>query len=182
MTKDTQRVLLGIVFIIIGISILLIKDSQITAKDQTLEDEPVSVVGLSANVIEENKVPRQILIPSLSLDLPVKKAEVINGYWEVFDDTAAWGNGSGIPGEKGNTVIFAHAKKELFAPIKNIEIGSKIIVFTDKNTYQYTVESLEEVSPRTTRVISATEDETVTLYTCSGYNDSKRFIVKAKRS
>lgn len=147
----------------------------------SFKDEPVEVVGFEPQESEEVKVPTRILIPDLSIDLSVKKAEIIEGYWEVFEDSAAWGDGSGLPGEVGNQVIFAHARKGLFLPLREVEEGMKVYTFTDSDWYTYEVTEIKEVLPNETEVIAETEDERITLYTCSGFNDSKRIIVIGKR-
>lgn len=130
----------------------------------------------------DNKPPIRIVIPDLSIDLPVKEARVIKGYWEVFPDVAGFGLGSAYPEEVGNEVIFAHARPGLFLPLKDAKIGQKIVVFTKDKWYSYTVSDIKEVNPNQIEVIAPTQDSTLTLYTCSGFADSKRLIVTAKRS
>lgn len=126
--------------------------------------------------------PIRIVIADLSIDLPVKEARVIKGYWEVFPDVAGFGLGSAYPDEQGNQVIFAHARPGLFLPLKDTKIGQKIVVFTKDKWYSYTVSDIKEVNPNQIEVIAPTQDATLTLYTCSGFADSKRLIVTAKRS
>lgn len=92
------------------------------------------------------------------------------------------GDGSGIPGKEGNQVVFAHAREGLFLPLRSIESGEAIYVFTASKWYRYIVKEIKEVLPTQIEVIAPTEDETLTLYTCSGFSDSKRLIVVAKPS
>ncbi len=133
--------------------------------------------------IEKDKFPPvKISIPSLSIDIPVKEAKVVNGYWELFEDAAGWGVGSAYPGEVGNQVIFAHAREGLFLPLKKAKPDQKIIVFTKDKWFEYKISEIKEVLPSQTEVIAPTTDETLTLYTCSGFSDSKRLIVVAKRA
>ena len=127
--------------------------------------------------------PVRIVIPSLEIDLPVKTANIVNGYWEVFSDSAGFGQGSAYPEDnQGNQVIFAHARKGLFLPLRDIKQGAEVMVFTSDKWYSYKVEEIKEVLPSQTEVIAPTDDSVLTLYTCSGYADSKRLIVKAKKS
>jgi len=128
-------------------------------------------------------IPRRSpqLTESFRINLEVKKASVIDGYWEVFQESAGWGEGSGIPGEKGNQVIFAHARKGLFLPLRSIKVGEEIYVLTEGEWYKYKVSDVKEVYPNETDVILPTEDERLTLYTCSGFSDEKRLIVTAFR-
>lgn len=127
------------------------------------------------------EIPTQIIIPSVAIDIPVKESKIVNGYWEVFENSAGWGEGSAAPDEIGNQVIFAHARQGLFLPLQNVKSGQKVYILTDNKFYTYEVESIHEVNPSETEVIKPTPDSVLTLYTCSGLADSKRLIVKAKK-
>ena len=135
--------------------------------------------NLLGKVIQKDP-PTHIIIPSLSIDLPVIEAPVINGYWETSDTSASHGVGSAVPGQDGNMVIFAHARQGLFLPLRNITNGADIYVMTKNKWYQYKVVDTKLVYPNQTEVISPTHDQTLTLYTCDGYFDEKRFIAVAK--
>ena len=111
----------------------------------------------------------------------MKPAKVVKGKWEVFEDSAAFGLGSTEPGKAGNTVIFAHARKGLFLPLRDIKNSDKVYVMTKDKWFAYEVKEIREVYPKQIEVIAPTTDETLTLYTCSGFADSKRLIVIAKR-
>lgn len=126
-------------------------------------------------------MPQRIVVPAISTDIAVKPAKVIKGKWEVFEDSAAFGLGSTEPGKAGNTVIFAHARKGLFLPLRDIKNSDKVYLMTKDKWFAYEVKEIKEVLPSDISVIKPTEDETLTLYTCSGFADSKRLIVVAKR-
>lgn len=130
----------------------------------------------------EKLPPTRILIPDLKIDLLVKEALVKNGYWEVFSDAAGFGAGSAYPEEDGNQVIFAHARQGMFAPLKDAKTGQNIMVFTRDKWYSYTISDIKEVLPNQLEVIAPTKEAILTLYTCSGYADSKRLIVVAKKN
>lgn len=182
MSKKYSKLPFGLALLFVGILLVIGQLSKGTnGENYTFASEPVEVKGLSQ---EEGALvlPKKIIIPTLSINLEIKKAEIINGYWEVFPDAAAWGSGSGLPGKTGNQVIFAHAHDGLFLPLKNIKVGMSIYVLTDNDWYQYSVKEIKEVYPSQVEVISPTEDETLTLYTCSGFKDSKRLIVISKRT
>ena len=57
----------------------------------------------------------------------------------------------------------------------------KVTIKTISKEYTYEVKEIKQVYPKELEVIAATTDETLTLYTCSGFNDTKRLIVIAKR-
>jgi len=164
----------GLLFIVAG----LMKE---VGRVYTFKSEPVDVQGFSEEVTEEKELPIKVEIPEVYIDLPIRKAQVVEGYWEVFEDTAGWGSGSGFPGENGNQVIFAHARDGLFLPLLYVKKGMKVTISTESETYTYEVNEIKEVYPDQTEVIAPTEDETLTLYTCSGFGDKKRLIVTANR-
>src|SRR3989338_1348336 len=126
--------------------------------------------------------PTRIVISALNINIPVKDANIISGFWEVFPDSAGFGLGSAYPEEAGNTVIFAHARQGLFLPLKDIRAGENILVLTSAAWYSYTVREIKEVLPSQTEVIAPTAESILTLYTCSGYADSKRLIVTAVKN
>lgn len=126
-------------------------------------------------------LPLRVIIPSVSIDLPIRPAQVIKGKWEVFEDSASFGLGSASPGTVGNSVVFAHARKGYFLPLRGIKKDNLIYILTTRDWYTYRVDTIKEVLPTDISVIAPTDDETLTLYTCSGFADSKRIIVAAKR-
>jgi LPXTG-site transpeptidase (sortase) family protein len=177
-----SQVVLGIALVVLGL-ILVFGRNRIASNlsNDTFASEPVEIQGFSVDEVDETSLPKQIIISSLGIDLAVKQAKVVDGYWEVFSDSAGWGEGSGIPGEAGNQVIFAHARDGLFLPLRRVEKGMKVYVLVEDTWYSYEVTEVKEVYPNDTEVIKPTEDERLTLYTCSGFTDSKRLIVSAKR-
>lgn len=143
------------------------------------KNDPIKIN--SALLANKNKGsdPVRILIPSAGIDLPVVNAQVINGYWELSDKTASYGVGSGYPGQKGNTVIFAHARQGLFYNLKDVKLGDTVYVFTKNKWFRYKVNKITAVYPNETQVIMPTKNQTLTLYTCTGFYDQKRLIVQA---
>lgn len=151
----------------------------------SFSEEPVKV-DKSLTDIDNEKTktknpPVRILIPALQIDLPVKEAKVVKGYWEVFRDSAAFGLGSAYPDEAGNQVIFAHAREGLFLPLRKAQIGQNVMVLTKDKWYSYKIRDIKEVLPNQTEVIAPTKEAILTLYTCSGFSDSKRLIVTAEK-
>ncbi len=179
--EKTTREKLGLAISLIVLGVLFIWNrTPSTVASDTFKNEPVKVQGFDTQNAEGD-LPTRVVIPGLGIDLPVERAKIIDGYWEVFEDTAAWGEDSGLPGKPGNQVVFAHAREGLFLPLKDVSEGEVIYILTNSDWYSYKVAEIKEVLPNQTEVIAPTLDETLTLYTCSGFNDSKRLIVIAKR-
>jgi LPXTG-site transpeptidase (sortase) family protein len=136
--------------------------------------------SLLHEAITDRPLPTRVIIPGVGIDVGIRPARVVAGKWEVFEDSGSYGLGSGNPGQIGNMVLFAHARKDYFLNLRDVKVGASIYVFTDSMWYHYKVSETHEVSPTDISVIKPTEDETLTLYTCSGFADSKRMIVAAK--
>lgn len=156
--------------------------SPTTPESNSFASEPVKVSGFSDKENQNIKPPERVVIPELSIDLPVRQAPLVNGYWQVYSDSAGWGEGSGLPGQPGNQVVFAHARVGLFKPLRGAKEGMRVYIFTKDSWLSYLITDVKEVLPNQTEVIKPTEDETLTLYTCSGFGDSRRLIVIAKRN
>lgn len=147
---------------------------------QEIIAEPITAdTSFTATPVTAPK-PVQILIPSVNIDLPVTSSALRNGYWVTSETTASFGEGSSPPGEGSNTVIFAHAREGLFLPLREVKQGQSVYVFTTNRYFRYEIISIAEVAPTETYTIKPTEDERLTLFTCSGFLDSKRLVVTAK--
>ena len=127
---------------------------------------------------KESEVVR-IVIPNRSIDIEVNHAKIKQGYWETSEDSASHGEGTANPGEKGNVVIFAHAREGFFYNLKDAKKDDVVYVFTKDQWYKYKVSEIKNVYPNNVETVAPTKDEVLTLFTCSGFFDEKRLIVKA---
>lgn len=127
------------------------------------------------------KTVQRIMIPDLFVDVQVAAAPLKNGYWQVYEDKASWAEGTGLPGQEGNQVIFAHARAGLFAALKATRPGM-IITLEAGKSYQYLIEKVFIVEPGDLSILDQTVgQEILTLYTCAGEEDSLRLVVRARR-
>lgn len=143
--------------------------------------EPIRIDGALMGLSSDEYKPIRIVIPRVAIDVPVVEAPVTGGLWELSETSASHGQGSANPGEKGNAVIFAHARDGLFGPIRDMKNGDAVYIFTKERWFKYKIVDIKQVNPDQLEVIAPTGDETLTLFTCSGFLDSKRFIAVAKR-
>ena len=88
---------------------------------------------------------------------------------------------SAKPGEPGNIIIYGHNTRQIMGNIRALKGYETIQLTTQDGTiHKYKISLIDEVDPSETKYLLPTEEETVTLYTCSGFMDKKRFIVQAK--
>ncbi len=129
---------------------------------------------------EFTQEPSWVILPSVGIDLPVKTAIINYDTWEVSLDSASYGDTTTIPGNSGNTVIFAHDLDPLFSQLPNVVEGDYIHVFTEKDWFVYKITETTIVSPEDIHILKPKGHYEITLYTCTGENYSKRFIVKGQ--
>ncbi|HYM65322.1 MAG TPA: sortase [Candidatus Sulfotelmatobacter sp.] len=168
---------IGLIFISLALFLLIFPIHLPTKKPST--KNPIVINSKLLSSVKKETDPLRILIPKRDIDLPIIDAKVVDGYWELSETTASYGLGSGHPGQKGNTVIFAHARQGLFYNLKDVVLGDTIYVFTKDKWYRYKVSKITAVYPNQTDIIAPTKTEVLTLYTCTGFNDEKRLIVQA---
>jgi LPXTG-site transpeptidase (sortase) family protein len=124
------------------------------------------------------KIPSNIKIPKLNLDLAVSASVVKGNDWEVFDDKVAWLSTSSLPGE-GNTILYAHDRVGLFADLYKLKIGDEISIFSNDSWKTYKVIEVRKVLPTDINSILSNRNR-LTLYTCNGAFDQKRLVVYAE--
>lgn len=118
--------------------------------------------------------PTHIKAYPVGVDIDIKPAVIVNGVWPVFPDTAGFINND------NNLIIYGHNKDNILGPIRYIKIGAIVeITGSDNKNYKYEVTKTDTVDPNNLEYIKSTDIETLTLYTCTGFLDSKRFIVVA---
>ncbi len=105
-----------------------------------------------------------------------------DGQWTISPNSASYWMQSARPGENGNIVIYGHNTKENLGNLRAMYAGAEVTLTTDDGqTHVYEVTEWHETQPNDTSWLKPTETETLTLYTCSGFLDSLRFVVRAVR-
>ncbi len=138
-------------------------------------------ISVEAEEIKEGINPIQLTIDSFSINLPVISLNISEGVWEVNDEAANHLSSSAKIGEGSNIVIYGHNKWAVLGKIKDIKAGDVInLVGQDTKVYQYQVFETLTVTPEDIEHVLPTDSEQLTIYTCAGFADTKRFIIKAR--
>lgn len=141
----------------------------------------LSFAQVPAAVATGGEIPNQIIIPSLKIDIPVDEAEIKEGIWQISYKNATFLKTSARPGMGGNIVIYGHNKKAIFGSLPYLALGQKVILKTrEGKTYEYEVYRKEFVAPSRVDLVSPTDHEELTLFTCWGLFDGRRVVVKAR--
>lgn len=124
--------------------------------------------------------PARINIGSVGIDLSVEEGKIDSGIWQISDKNATYLIGSDVPGRSGNIIIYGHNKWEIFGKLGTVGEGNVVEIFTKGGKeFRYRVVSISVVDPTDIGVIAPTNYQVLTIYTCTGFLDSKRLVVKA---
>lgn len=116
--------------------------------------------------------PNRIVIPSLSIDLPVGVGTYNpdNGIWTV-DTTKAYYADASMPinNSNGTTLIYGHAQSTVFETLPQIQPDAEAIVYTDSGfIFHYHLTSRKDVPPNDVSVFTANGPPKLVLQTCIG--------------
>lgn len=130
--------------------------------------------------VKEVSTPNRIVINKLNVDLPVVTSKIKNGKWEVTDKGVSYLESSVIPGQLGNSIMYGHNWTNILGNLINIKTGETVEVYFENGTKkEFIVSLIQEVKPNDISILNNSKDTRITLYTCSGFLDSKRFVVVA---
>jgi LPXTG-site transpeptidase (sortase) family protein len=132
------------------------------------------------NIGDSGEKPIEIIIPAINLDLPVIPAKLVRGNWEATSRGVSYLSSSPIPGTEGNSILYGHDWPNLLGNILKLKPGQIVkIKYLDGKIKIFTINSTVFVSPNETSILAPSKDTRITLYTCAGLFDSKRFVVTA---
>ena len=140
---------------------------------------PQSTNLISWNPSAEGR-PVGIKIPSIDRELPIVPSKINNNVWETTKIGVSYLSTSPVPGEIGNSVLYGHNYPNLLKDLTKVKVGDEIvIIFENGGEKKFEVRFTQEVGPNQSSILNPTDDRRITLYTCSGFLDSKRFVVTA---
>jgi sortase A len=129
----------------------------------------------------KGELPTQITIPSIGIDLPIELGSIQDGVWQISYTKPTFLDSSARPGTGGNVVIYGHNKKLIFGNLPYLSVGQKVTIKTvGGKTYTYEVYKKDFVRPDRVDLVSPTDREELTIFTCWGILDSYRAVIKAR--
>jgi LPXTG-site transpeptidase (sortase) family protein len=76
--------------------------------------------------------------------------------------------------------LYGHNWSALLGSLPKIKPGDKIkIILSNGQEKNFVVKYTSIVAPSDTKILSDSADSRITLYTCAGFLDSKRFVATA---
>lgn len=127
--------------------------------------------------------PAKVYIPRLSRVLYVSDGYVTGDRWAISETGVSYLTTSGIPGETGNAVIYGHNTQAILGGLWRVQDGDTIYVVLDSGDFvKYQVYERKEIKPTQVEILNQSPDSRLTLYTCSGFLDTARFVIVAKKA
>lgn len=125
--------------------------------------------------------PIGLVIKSVGIELPILPARIQRGgVWESTPRGVSYLSSSPLPGESGNSILYGHNWPNLLGSLPQVKPGSSIeIVFADGSRKKFVITFTSLVTPDQSHILAPTADSRITLYTCAGFLDSRRFVVTA---
>lgn len=103
-----------------------------------------------------------------------------NGVWSIPATAAAHLVTSAYPYEPNNIIIYGHNTWAVFAKLKNVQKADLVkLTLANGSERIYEIIEITEVTPDKIEYLKPTQSETLTIYTCAGWMDSKRLIIRA---
>lgn len=131
----------------------------------------------------KKRKPLWIQIPSVKINLPIETSEIQGTNWTTTDLGVSYLESTPLPGEAGNAILYGHNLPNLLGPLHKVRVGDKIIVsYPGDRTVEFTVSYITVVSPDQVKILENSKDSRLTIYTCTGFLDGKRFVVTAMKN
>lgn len=168
------RHFLSLILIILGASLVLL-----AAFNKTNFQIPQKEVA-SANFVPK---PTKLYIPKLGKILYVSDGYVVDNRWIISETGVSYLTSSAIPGQVGNTVIYGHNTNNILGGLPQVVDGDTVYVIRrDGDFIKYQVFETKVIEPTQVDILNQSTDSRLTIYTCTGFLDSARFVVIAKQA
>ncbi len=169
--------LLGACSILIGCFIVSLPFVPILLPIQPKAASP-QVVEVSSSAI--SGYPTRIIIPKLDLSVPVFAVPYAEESWTVPTGGAAILTNPTAVGARGQ-VIYGHNWRSVFASLTKANPGDIIATeYANGQRKLYTVTEVFTTDSTDPSALTRGSDTSLSIYTCTGWLDSKRIVVVAE--
>lgn len=179
--KNTLYSVLSILMIVMGTVLIFLASTtslNLDWKHPFLAKE-APIVTKSGKISQK---PKTLYIPKLNRVLAVSDGQVINDRWTTSQTGVSYLKTTPTPGTKGNSVLYGHNLENVLGDLYLLQNGDNIYIVTKNGNFvKYQVSEIKEVTPDSVEILNNSKDSRLTLYTCSGFLDTARFVVVAKQ-
>lgn len=151
---------------------------------RALEQIKSGAIQIEQRSLKPIPLDNTLVIPKISVD-----AKVLEGNTADILNTGFWRRPkSSSPDKGGNVVITGHrflytSGPNTFYDLDKVHKGDDIILYWGGKEYSYVVDEVKIVAPTAVEIEEPTQEDVLTLYTCTPLWTSKqRLVVKARPS
>jgi LPXTG-site transpeptidase (sortase) family protein len=138
-------------------------------------------VSVSSPKTALSNIPVRLRLPSVSIDLLVVPAYKTDSRWPTTTKGVSYLASSPLPGDPGNSIFYGHNWTRILGNLKNSQAGDPLIIgYSDGSSKTFTVTRVETVGPNAVEILDSTDFPQITLYTCTGFLDTRRLVVFAR--
>lgn len=126
-------------------------------------------------------IPQRVMIPKINLTSELVVQPIVNKDWVISETEVNYLVGSGNLDE-GNMVLYAHRKPKLFGNLHRVAKDDVItIIGSNGEAGYYQVFESYSTAASNLSILDSSSGPSLTLFTCEGWNDTKRWVVKARK-
>lgn len=130
--------------------------------------------------IENKSLLSKISIPELAITLPVEQSTIKDGIWQISKTGVSHLADSSLPNTQETTILYGHNTEHQLANLINVKKGQYIVLKSrDGSLHSYVVSDIKTVLPTDIGVLNSMGRPSLVLYTCTGFADSLRLVVRA---
>lgn len=125
--------------------------------------------------------PYKLYIPKIHKTLLISDGVISNDRWMISDTGVSYLTTSPLPGKMGNAVLYGHNLDSILGKLPSLNEGDLVyVVMNDGTFYKYAIFERKQVEPDAVGILKNSGDFRITIYTCSGFLDSARYVVVGK--
>lgn len=133
-----------------------------------------------SNSFKQSSQPKYLIINDLGINVLIVPVGKVSNKWDTTTKGVSYLTNSPIPGATGNSIIYGHNWTSILGKLVNAKPGQEVdVIFEDGRLKRFKITYTQVVSPSEVSILNQTDDQRLTVYTCTGFLDSKRFVVTA---
>jgi len=127
-------------------------------------------------------LPIEFVMPNQRIDLSVIPAQIQDQEWQLSNHGVSLLQTALPAAADRGLIMYGHNWRSVLANLHQAKIGEKIhLIYADGNVVEYTIQSMIIVSPKQLDVLNMAKADTLLVYTCTGFLDSERLVVLARK-
>lgn len=124
--------------------------------------------------------PVILAIPSAHIKLPIFVSHIVDNNWQTTTQGISYLASSPIPGQQGNSILYGHNWEALLGNLVTTKPGDEVVItYANHSVKKFIIHYTMVVDPSDISILQQSTDKRITLYTCTGFLDSKRFVAVA---